>query len=166
MFFAFALITLGGALALLIQRNAVQAGLCMMLSFFGMAGLFLLLANPVAAALQIIVYSGAITILVLFVIMLLQSHREEPAEHPRYIQKALSAILVIILALGAVKLVYSSGELADMQQAASASPKPDLRTLERLGGLLFSDYLVAIEAIGLLLLAAMVAAVILVKKEA
>ncbi|MDR2696964.1 MAG: NADH-quinone oxidoreductase subunit J [Holophagales bacterium] len=163
MFLAFALVTLGGAFALLIQRNAVQAGLCMMLSFFGMAGLFLLLANPVAAALQIIVYSGAITVLVLFVVMLLQSHREEPAEHPRYIQKAISAILVIVLALGAVKLVYSSETLANMQ---AVSPVPDPITLQKLGEQLFSEHLVALEAMGLLLLAAMVAAVILIKKEA
>jgi len=162
MFLAFALVTLGGALALLIQRNAVQAGLCMMLSFFGMAGLFLLLANPVAAALQIIVYSGAITVLVLFVVMLLQSHREEPAEHPRYIQKVLSAVLVIVLALGAVKLVYSSEALANIQAASSV---PNSITLENLGKLLFSDYLVALEAVGLLLLAAMIAAVILIKNK-
>ncbi|MDR0498173.1 MAG: NADH-quinone oxidoreductase subunit J [Holophagales bacterium] len=163
MFLAFALITLGGAFALLIQRNAVQAGLCMMLSFFGMAGLFLLLANPVAAALQIIVYSGAITILFLFVVMLLQSHREEPSAHPRYIQKILSAALVIILALGAIKLVQSSKTLADIQ---AASPASDLITLEKLGERLFTDHLVALEAIGLLLLSAMIAAVVLIKKEA
>jgi len=163
MFLAFALVTLGGALALFMQRNAVQAGLCMMLSFFGMAGLFLLLANPVAAALQVIVYSGAITVLVLFVVMLLQSHREEPAEYPRHVQKTLSALLVIALAFGAVKLVYSSQALANMQ---AISPVPNSITLEKLGEQLFSEYLVALEAMGLLLLAAMVAAVILIKKEA
>ena len=162
MFLAFALITLGGALALFMQRNAVQAGLCMMLSFFGVAGLFLLLANPVAAALQIIIYAGAITILVLFVVMLLQSHREESAVRPRNIQKVLSIALVVILALGAVKLVFSSGTLANLQ-TAPINPEP--MTLQKLGKLLFTEHLVALEAVGLLLLAAMIAAVILVKKE-
>jgi len=76
MFLTFALLTLLGAAALLFQRNLVVAGLCLVLSFMGVAGLFLLLANPVAAALQVIVYSGAIVVLVLFVIMLLNEHQE------------------------------------------------------------------------------------------
>ena len=162
MFLAFALLTLGGALALGFQRSAVQAGLCMLLSFFGIAGLFLLLANPVAAALQIIVYSGAITILVLFVVMLLQSHREEPVTRPMYFQKALSTALVTIMAIVAVDLVAGSKILADLQEA---SPAPDNMTLQEVGKVLFSEHLVSLEAVGLLLLAAMIATVLLVKKD-
>ncbi|HTL98650.1 MAG TPA: NADH-quinone oxidoreductase subunit J, partial [Holophagaceae bacterium] len=80
MFAVFALITLLGAVLMLLQKNAIQAGLCLALCFTGVAGLFVLLGNPVAAALQIIVYAGAILVLVLFVIMLLNHHEEEPAE--------------------------------------------------------------------------------------
>jgi NADH-quinone oxidoreductase subunit J len=162
MFSAFALITLGGAFALLMQRSAIQAALCMMLSFFGVAGLFLLLSNPVAAALQIIIYSGAITILVLFVVMLLQSHKEEPPVKSRLIHGILSISLVLVLALGAIKLVSGSETLTKIQ---TTSASPEAITLHKLGEQLFSNHLVAIEAVGLLLLAAMVAAVILVKKE-
>jgi len=161
MFLAFALVTLGGALALLMQRNAVQAGLCMMLSFFGMAGLFVLLANPVAAALQVIVYGGAITILVLFVVMLLQAHREEPPKRRGVPQKALSAVLVAGLAFAAVRLVGGSGTLASLQSA----PPPSMMTLGAVGEQLFAKHLVALEAVGLILLAAMVCAVVLVKRE-
>jgi NADH-quinone oxidoreductase subunit J len=162
MFLAFALITLGGALALLSQRSAVQAALCMMLSFLGIAGLFLLLSNPVAAALQVIIYGGAITILVLFVVMLLQSHKEEAPLRRRPIHGALSILLVLALAAGAIKLVFGSEALAKIQ---SASSTPETMTLNKLGEQLFSGHLVALEAVGLLLLAAMVAAVVLVKKE-
>ena len=162
MFLAFALLTLGGALALCFQRSAVQAGLCMFLSFFGMAGLYLLLANPVAAALQVIVYSGAITILVLFVVMLLHSHREEPPTRPMYVQKALSAILVTVMAIVAVHLVSKSRIVADLQEK---SMMPEPVTLQRVGQDLFSQHLVSLEAVGLLLLAAMIASVLLVKKE-
>ena len=63
MFIVFALVTLLGAGAMILQKNVITAGLCMVLTFFGVAGLFLLLANPVAAALQLIVYSGAIMVL-------------------------------------------------------------------------------------------------------
>ena len=92
MFLTFALITLLGAAALTFQRNLVLAGLCLVLTFLGVAGLFLLLANPVAAALQIIVYSGAIVVLLLFVIMLLNSHQEEPPVR-RHLPQRILAIL-------------------------------------------------------------------------
>jgi NADH-quinone oxidoreductase subunit J len=162
MFLAFAIIALGGALALLTQRSAIQAALCMMLSFLGIAGLFLLLSNPVAAALQVIIYGGAITILVLFVVMLLQSHKEEAPERRRPIHGALSVLLVLSLAAGAVRLVFGSETLAKIQGASSNS---GTMTLHKLGEQLFSDHLVALEAVGLLLLAAMIAAVVLVKRE-
>ena len=162
MFLAFALITLGGAFALFLQRTAVQAGLCMLLSFFGIAGLFLLLSNPVAAALQLIIYSGAITILVLFVVMLLQSHKEETSPRRMNIQRSFSTALVTLLAIGAVHMVSDSQALANLREM---SPHPDPMTLQKLGRSLFSDQLVALEAVGLLLLAAMIATVLLVKRE-
>jgi len=167
MFLAFSLITLGGAISLLMQRNAILAGLCMLLCFFGIAGLFLLLSNPVAAALHVIVYSGAITILVLFVVMLLQAHKDEKASRPMWIHKSLSAVLILALAAGAVMLVGGSKKLAAMDDALpKQNAGADMVTLQQLGEQLFSDHLVALETVGILLLAAMVAAVLLVKKEA
>ena len=93
MFITFSLITLLGALGMLLQKNVIVAGLCMVAAFFGVAGLFVLLANPVAAALQMIVYSGAIMVLVLFVIMMLNSHEEEKATAGRQIPPPFGRVL-------------------------------------------------------------------------
>ncbi|MBI4913821.1 MAG: NADH-quinone oxidoreductase subunit J [Acidobacteria bacterium] len=161
MFLVFALITLLGALAMFRQRNVVVAGLCMVLTFFGVAGLFVLLANPVAAALQIIVYSGAIMVLVLFVIMLLNSHEEEPAQSGRLVQAWGGALLAAVLGVGAVKLVLQSRTLHEL----GASPVPAPITLNKLGVQIFSEHLVAFEVVGLLLLAAMIAAVSIAKRK-
>jgi NADH-quinone oxidoreductase subunit J len=161
MFLIFALITLIGALALFRQKNLIVAGLCLVLSFIGVAGLFLLLSNPVAAALQIIVYSGAIVVLVLFVIMLLNAHEEEPAEKPRSIQRWGGALVAAILGLGAFKVVADSPAM----HPANVKPTIDPMTLNQVGRQLFQQQLLAFEAIGLLLLAAMVAAVMLVKRD-
>lgn len=161
MFLIFALLTLIGALAMFRQKNLVVAGLCLVLSFIGVAGLFLLLSNPVAAALQIIVYSGAIVVLVLFVIMLLNAHEEEPADKPRSFQRWGSAGVVAVLGAGAFWLVAGSKTL----RPANVKPVIEPMTLNALGGNLFQQHVVAFEAIGLLLLAAMVAAVLLVKRE-
>jgi NADH-quinone oxidoreductase subunit J len=161
MFLIFALITLLGALAMFRQKNLVVAGLCLVLSFIGVAGLFLLLSNPVAAALQIIVYSGAIVVLVLFVIMLLNAHEEESPEKPRSIQRWGSALVVTALGVGAFRLVASSPALRPSHVLATIEPM----TLEKLGNYLFQQHLLAFEAIGLLLLASMVAAILLVKRD-
>lgn len=163
MFLAFALITLLGALGMLLQKNIIVAGLFMVAAFFGIAGLFVLLANPVAAALQIIVYSGAIMVLVLFVIMMLNSHEEEAAEFSRPIQRWLSLALVLALAVGAVKLVMASKGVQELAvRGAAISPAV---TLQGVGAVLFADHLLGFEVAGLMLLAAMVGAVALTKRN-
>ena len=162
MFATFALLTLLGALMMLLQKNVIIAGLCMVLAFLGVAGLFVLLANPVAAALQIIVYAGAIMVLVLFVIMLLNHHEEEPAESARPIQRWASVVLVAVFGFGALKLVLGSTGLIKLGALPQAGPT---MTLQALGASMFSGQVLALEVIGLLLLAAMVGAIALVKKN-
>jgi NADH-quinone oxidoreductase subunit J len=163
MFITFALITLLGAAGMLLQKNVIVAGLCMVATFFGVAGLFLLLANPVAAALQIIVYTGAIMVLVLFVIMMLNSHEEEKAQVPHPIQRWASVILVAALAFGAVRLVMTSPGLRALE--ARGAIMPEAMTLQKVGFTLFADHLLGFEVAGLLLLAAMVGAVALTKRN-
>lgn len=163
MFITFALITLLGALGMLLQKNVVVAGLCMVATFLGVAGLFVLLANPVAAALQIIVYTGAIMVLVLFVIMMLNSHEEEPAAATRPIQRWLSLALMVALAVGAVKLVLASGGLKALDLKGAAVPQA--MTLQKVGATIFADHLLGFEVAGLVLLAAMIGAVALTKRN-
>jgi NADH-quinone oxidoreductase subunit J len=163
MFITFALITLLGALGMLLQKNVVMAGLCMVAAFFGVAGLFVLLANPVAAAFQIIVYTGAIMVLVLFVIMMLNSHEEEKAEVAHPIQRWLSLALLAAMGFGAVKLVLASGGLKDLATRGGALPRA--MNLQAVGSTLFADHLLGFEVAGLLLLAAMIGAVALTKRN-
>ena len=163
MFITFAFITLLGALGMLLQKNIIVAGLCMVATFFGVAGLFVLLANPVAAALQIIVYTGAIMVLVLFVIMMLNSHEEEAAQASRPIQRWLSLGLVLALAFGAIKLVTASPGLRAL--STKGATMPQAMTLQKVGVALFADHLLGFEVAGLLLLAAMIGAVALTKRN-
>jgi len=163
MFIIFALITLLGALGMLLQKNVIVAGLCLVAAFFGVAGLFVLLANPVAAALQIIVYTGAIMVLVLFVIMMLNSHEEEKAQAAHPIQRWVSVALIAALVLGAMKLVMASPGLKAL--AISGAAVPQAMTLQKVGFTLFADHVLGFEVAGLLLLAAMVGAVALTKRN-
>lgn len=163
MFITFALITLLGALGMLLQKNVIVAGLFMVATFFGVAGLFVLLANPVAAAFQLIVYSGAIMVLVLFVIMMLNSHEEEKAQASRPVQRWVSLALVAVLALGSVKLVLASPGAKALNAGGAAMPQA--MTLQRTGLELFAGHLLGFEVAGLLLLAAMIGAVALTKRN-
>ncbi|GLH69434.1 NADH-quinone oxidoreductase subunit J [Geothrix rubra] len=163
MFLAFALITLLGALGMLLQKNIIVAGLFMVAAFFGIAGLFVLLANPVAAALQLIVYSGAIMVLVLFVIMMLSSHEEEAAQASHPIQRWLSLLLALALAAGGVKLVMASKGVQML--ASRGAAVPPAVTLQGVGAVLFEGHLLGFEVAGLMLLAAMVGAVALTKRN-
>ena len=162
MFLVFALVTLLGALAMFRQRNVIVAGLCLVLTFFGVAGLFVLLSNPVAAALQVVVYSGAIMVLVLFVIMLLNSHEEEAPSTSRPVQAWAGALLAAALGAGAVKLVSGSAVLADLNRHAGPVAAMNL---QRLGDQIFARHLVAFEVVGLVLLVAMVGAVTIAKRK-
>ena len=163
MFITFALITLIAALGMLLQKNVIVAGLCMVAAFFGVAGLFLLLANPVAAAFQVIVYTGAIMVLVLFVIMMLNSHEEERAQSTRPVQRWVSLLLVAALAAGSVKLVLASPGLKALN--ASGAAMPTAMNLQKVGFSLFADQLLGFEVAGLLLLSAMIGAVALTKRN-
>ncbi len=161
MFLAFALITLAGALGLLFARNLVVAGLLLVLTFLGVTGLFLLLGNPVAAALQVIVYAGAIVVLLLFVIMLLSRHEEEPPEKVRPLQRWLGAALALALGAGGFWLLGASAVARELPKAPVQGPM----TLHAVAQVLFSQHVIAYEAAGLLLLASMVGAIVLVKRE-
>ena len=162
MFITFAFITLLGAFGMLLQKNVIVAGLCMVAAFLGVSGLFVLLANPVAAALQVIVYTGAIMVLVLFVIMMLNSHEEEKAQSSRPVQTWVSVLLIAALAVGSVLLVLASPGLKAL--GASGAALPQAMTLQKVGFTLFAEHLLGFEVAGLLLLAAMVGAVALTKR--
>jgi NADH-quinone oxidoreductase subunit J len=162
MFFAFALLTLAGALAMMLQKNVIEAGLSMALSFFGVAGLFVLLANPVAGALQIIVYAGAILVLVLFVIMLLNAHEEEPAEKARPFQRYVGLAVAALIGLTLIRFVLPSPALGQLAKGPVAQAP---MTLDQVGETLLRSHLLSFEVVGLVLLAAMVGAVALTKKD-
>jgi NADH:ubiquinone oxidoreductase subunit 6 (subunit J) len=93
--------------------------------------------------------------------MLLNAHEEEPPQQRRSIQRWGSALVVAVLGVGAFKLVATSPAL----HPSNVRPVIEPMTLEQVGRYLFQQHLLAFEAIGLLLLASMVAAILLVKRE-
>jgi NADH-quinone oxidoreductase subunit J len=156
-------LALAFALLMVVQRTPVRSVLSLVVTFFGLSVLAILLAAPFIAALQIFVYAGAILVLFLFVIMLLNLKEEAVDQDDRPVQRTLG--LLVALALG--------GLLAGAALRAPAPPHgtpfthavPSPDEIPALGRLLFSDYLLAFEALSLLLLVAAVGALLLSKRK-
>ncbi len=152
------------ALAMVAQKTPVRSVLSLVVTFFGIAVLSVMLAAPFIAAIIMIVYAGAILVLFLFVIMLLNLNEEAREKDSRPIQRALG--LVAALALGGLLLgiTLRAGAPPVAAPAAGARiPSPD--EIPVVGRLLFSDYLFAFEASAVLLLAAAVGALILSRRR-
>jgi NADH-quinone oxidoreductase subunit J len=159
-FYAAAVLTVVFAAVMVVHKNPVKSTLSLVVSFFGLAVCYVLLAAPLIAALQVIVYAGAILVLFLFVLMLLNL-REDPAPpgSSRPIQTLLAGLAIVGFAGLLLGLMRSSAP-----DDGAASPEP-LTDIARVSRLLFSDYLLPFEAVSVLLLAALVGAFVLANPE-
>jgi NADH-quinone oxidoreductase subunit J len=158
MFYLFAGLALASAIGVVAQRNPTYSAFSLIVALCSMAALFGLLGSPFIAALQIIVYAGAIMVLFLFVIMLLNVPAEERVVGEGWTLKAVALALSAILAVQAsvVMLRGFRGELAPTFDAST-------RTMATV---LFSQqYLYVFEATSILILAALVGAVVLSKRD-
>jgi NADH-quinone oxidoreductase subunit J len=167
LFYGFAAITVIGALMVVSQKNPVYSVLSIIMSFFGLAGLYVLLEAPFVAVAQIIIYAGAIMVLFLFTVMLLNAPREDAAEwdrsHPLYRPMAVrvGAVLAVLLAL---ELGWALSRTTGLGGAVNAESADHL-TITVMGKKLFTDYMFAFEVTSILIIASMVGAVVLSRKR-
>jgi NADH-quinone oxidoreductase subunit J len=159
-FFAFfALAALVCGIAMIFQRNLIYCVLLLIMVMVSLAGLFLMLNAQFVAIIQIVVYAGAIMVLFLFVIMLLNLSQEEGGAFR--IQKPLSAILLVLLLIPTIYIISSFGDLPATQ---TAQGNLGLGEVEHIARLLFTKYLLPFEIAGVLLLIAIVGAVVLTRR--
>jgi NADH-quinone oxidoreductase subunit J len=167
LFYSFAAVTVIGALLVVSQKNPVYSVLSIIMSFFGLAGLYVLLDAPFVAVAQIIIYAGAIMVLFLFTVMLLNAPREDAAEwdrsHPLYRPMAvrIGAVLAVLLALELGWALSRTSGLA----VGVGDENPGISDVAVMGQVLFTDYMFAFEVTSILIIAAMVGAVVLSKKR-
>ena len=166
-FYAFAAVTALGALFVIAQRNPVYSVLALNATFFGLSGLYVLLDAPFVAIVQIIVYAGAILVLFLFVVMLLNVPREDAAEwdraHPLYRPwpMRIGALLAVLLIAQLGWALYRTPGIGDAVGTQTAG----ISDVGELGRVLFTDYMFAFEVTSILILASMVGAVILARRQ-
>jgi NADH-quinone oxidoreductase subunit J len=161
LFYVFALLTLlGGVLVVAnpFSRNPVTSALFLVLTILSLAGLFVLLHAFFLAAIQIVVYAGAVLVVFVFIIMLLDVREEERRKVKKLGLVAGLASVAAIVGIF-VKSLLASAPGRDL-------PAPQLEgATGPLGKLLFTDYLLPFEIVSVLLLVAMVGAILLSKKD-
>ena len=158
-FYFFALTTVAGGLMTVISRNPVHSVLWLILAFLSSAGLFVLLGAEFVAMLLIIVYVGAVAVLFLFVVMMLDvDFAELKAEMSRYMPLALLIGAVILMQLGMALGVWN---YADLAQANIAAPTGEAQNTAALGLLIYDKYIILFQLAGLILLVAMIGAIVL-----
>jgi NADH-quinone oxidoreductase subunit J len=161
------LMVLGGALGVVLRSNPVHAALSLVLTLFGVAVMFVAMEAHYLAAVQIIVYAGAIVVLFLFVIMLLGVDRaEDLSVEPFPVQRFLAGIIGIgmVVFLGASIIAgRDSVRVRGPGLAVGTVEEPDANLIE-LSRSLFGDYVVAFEVTSVLLLVAVVGTVVLARR--
>ena len=158
-FFVLAVMTIGSALVVVRHRNPLVSAIALAFNLVSIAGFFLLLDAQFLALLQVIVYAGAIMVLIVFVIMLLNL-REELKAHPAgSIQRWLAPLTGVLFALILIRAIMSAGPHAFGDKVEGYG------YASTVGTSLFTTFFVPFEAISLLLVAAMVGAVVLAKRK-
>lgn len=159
-FYLFAICAIAGGLFTVISRNPVHSVLWLILTFLSAAGLFVLLGAEFVAMLLIIVYVGAVAVLFLFVVMMLDvDFAELKAEMAKYMPLALLIGVVILMQFG---LAYGVWETAEHAADARAAVTPEgVTNTAALGMLLYDKYFLLFQLAGLILLVAMIGAIVL-----
>ena len=161
-FYAFSTVTVAAALMVTLSRNPVHSVLWLILAFLSSAGLFVLLGAEFVAMLLIIVYVGAVAVLFLFVVMMLDiDFSELKGEMAKYMPLGLLVGVVVLmqLALGVGAWVQSKGALG--LRAAITPDASKIENTRALGMLLYDKYLLLFQLSGLILLVAMIGAIVL-----
>ena len=158
-FAAFGVLTVGGGLGVVTSRNLIHAALFLIVSLFGVAGFFVLLEAPFLAAVQVLVYIGAIAVIVIFAVMLTRSVASMAEARTSQWLTAVVTAIGLLVALGFVLL--SQFGTVDAPQAAVPA-----ESVARLGALLVSPnaFVLPFELASVLLLAALVGSIVVARE--
>jgi NADH-quinone oxidoreductase subunit J len=160
-FYLFAAITLFAGLMVITAKNPVHSVLFLILAFFNAAGLFVLLGAEFVAMILVIVYVGAVAVLFLFVVMMLDMSFADLRKGA--MQYVPIGVVIGLIMLAELIFIFSGWTFAP--GAVKPEAVSDLTNTEQLGALLYTRYLLAFQASGLILLVAMIGAIVLTHRR-
>jgi len=164
-FYLFAFITIASAVMVISSRNPVHSVLFLILAFFNSAGLFVLMGAEFLAMILIVVYVGAVAVLFLFVVMMLDVNFAEM--RARFLQYLPIGALIGLILLVELVFVLGTWVIAPEATAIAQAPVPggDVTNTDALGRLIYTDYTYLFQAAGLILLVAMIGAIVLTHRQ-
>ena len=162
LFFVFAIVALAAALGMLLSKNPVSSALWLILNLFCVAGLYLTMNAEFIAVIQVLVYAGAIMVLFIFVIMLLNL-----AELPDLKKVEWRRIVAFTVGMGLLSmLIFISANALDLvPDPPSLEAAANNGSASHLAKVMFTEYAMPMEIIGILLLAATIGAVVIAKRK-
>ena len=162
-FYLFAFIAVGAGVMVIVARNPVHSVLFLILAFFNSAGLFVLMGAEFLAMLLVVVYVGAVAVLFLFVVMMLDIDFIRLREG--FMQYLPIGAMVGLVLLAELAVVVGGHFLAPEVAAAVVPPPAGITNTEAIGRLIYTDYVYIFQAAGLVLLVAMVGAIVLTARR-
>ena len=167
LFYLFAAVAVVASMLVIGQRSPIYSVMLLIASFVALAGLYVLLDAPFVAVIQIIIYAGAILVLFLFVVMLLNAPKEAGGPWRRLAAgpRRLGAVLGVAFAVELIWAIWRVASLREPVAAAGVLPAEAIEPVRAIGQVLYTDYAFAFEVTSLLILVAMVGAVVLAKRH-
>ncbi len=163
-FYLFATVTIASAVLVIFARNPVHSVLWLILAFFNAAGLMLLTGAEFIAMLLVIVYVGAVAVLFLFVVMMLDV--DFSSLRSGFTRNLPFGLLIAVVLLAEIIIAFSAHRDGPVLQRVSATPSANaVPNIEALGNLLYTRYLFVFELAGFILLVAMIGAIVLTHRS-
>jgi NADH-quinone oxidoreductase subunit J len=160
LFFVFAGLAIGCALSMVYHRNPLYSAVSLIGVFISLSCIYVTLAAPFIAAVQILIYAGAIMVLVIFVIMLLNLDEEKPFRRLNYLY-ALGGFLGVVLLAQTFFVFVAVNKTA---KKVTINPDETVGKTLSIGANMYTEYLLPVEIVGVLLLMAIIGGVILVRR--
>jgi NADH-quinone oxidoreductase subunit J len=159
MFWLFALLCVGGSVFVITRRNMISATMGLVGTFFAIAAVYVMLYAHFIAAIQVLVYAGAVMVLFVFVVMILNREEDEPWALHGLIGKGAAIVAMVYLLARVGQVLWRVRESAPAAMAQAQSGGHEFGTTKALGHTLFHSYLFPFEAVSLVLLIAVVGAI-------
>ena len=163
-FYLFATVMIAAAMMVIAARNPVHSVLFLILTFFNAAGLFVLLGAEFLAMILVVVYVGAVAVLFLFVVMMLDI--DFAALRKGFLEYLPIGALIGIILLIEIAFIFGGLAVGPAQNASLASPTPDgVTNTQALGKILYTQYIFLFQGAGMILLIAMIGAIVLTLRD-
>lgn len=161
-FYMFAIVATVSAMLVVLSRNPVHSVLWLILTFFSAAGLFILLGSEFVAMLILIVYVGAVAVLFLFVVMMLDVDFAKLKQGmAKYVPMGFLVGVILLIEIGMVVAFWQFADEAPALRQAAFPDNPDITNTRAIGQLIYTDFVFVFQMSGLILLVAMIGAIVL-----